>query len=258
VVPARPGCSEFPNDNPALHDGAVWICRTPCDPARAVVRASRFVGPSAPGTTPAASSEVVAVPSPASAAHEQACEPPGPASATPEQTREPPKLASAAPEQTCSLRVAPPPGDAGDSDEAARPSQTDAFTELVHALQRAALARGATRGAAALESLFFQAQVDDASLDAAVRVALVARGVAERRDGRWSAAAPFAETLRAWRRVLSGESADLSECGACPLDEWAARVLGAVIGAPESQERELRRELRRQGVAAFGMIAQAA
>jgi hypothetical protein len=30
--------SEFPNDNPALHDGAIWVCFAPCGPLRPVVR----------------------------------------------------------------------------------------------------------------------------------------------------------------------------------------------------------------------------
>src|SRR5262245_57902994 len=34
----RMSSSEFPNDNPALHDGAIWVCFSPCGPLRPVVR----------------------------------------------------------------------------------------------------------------------------------------------------------------------------------------------------------------------------
>ncbi len=42
VRPHRPAlAAEFPNDNPGLHLGAVWVCSSPVAPARAVVRAGR-------------------------------------------------------------------------------------------------------------------------------------------------------------------------------------------------------------------------
>lgn len=217
MSPARSGCSEFPNDNPALHDGAVWICRAPCGPARAVVRAAR-PAPEALWESEPASGET------------------------------PPE----APREAVATQRAPA------TNETPEAAPADAFAELVQAISRAALGRGATRAAAAAAILFFDARLDDAALDAAARAALVTRGVAALQGERLSAAPAFVATLQAWRRVLSGASDDLSECGARTLDEWAARVLGALIGAPESQERELRRELRRQGVAAFGMMAQAA
>lgn len=56
---------EFPNDNPKLHRGAVWLCRTPCAPPRPVVRPTanpvRSVE-SAPRHAPAAAESSVAGP----------------------------------------------------------------------------------------------------------------------------------------------------------------------------------------------------
>jgi hypothetical protein len=58
----------------------------------------------------------------------------------------------------------------------------------------------------------------------------------------------------AWTAVLRGETTDLGECGALPLDEWAAQVIAEAAGntalAPAA-----RGELRRRGVLAFGVLA---
>src|SRR6185436_884597 len=34
----RSKSAEFPNDNPCLHDGAVWVCRAPTERPRPMVR----------------------------------------------------------------------------------------------------------------------------------------------------------------------------------------------------------------------------
>jgi hypothetical protein len=68
----------------------------------------------------------------------------------------------------------------------------------------------------------------------------------------------FRATIGAWRAVLKGVSEDLSACGAQTLDRWAAELLATALGLPAGRVEELRRELRRRGVAAFGMLAQAA
>ena len=65
----------------------------------------------------------------------------------------------------------------------------------------------------------------------------------------------FAETARAFRQLLRGETNDFSNC-AETLDDWAARLVAAVLPDPLPQA-EVRRELRRRGIAAFGMLAAA-
>jgi hypothetical protein len=66
-----------------------------------------------------------------------------------------------------------------------------------------------------------------------------------------SASDEHAATARAWRGVLSGASDDFSACGTSTLDEWAVELLAGFD--PSSDRRTTKKELRRQGVAAFGM-----
>jgi hypothetical protein len=61
----------------------------------------------------------------------------------------------------------------------------------------------------------------------------------------------------AWAAILHSESGDFEACGPAPLDEWSARVVGVALGEPGRVDA-LRRELRRRGVAAFGLVADAA
>jgi hypothetical protein len=58
----------------------------------------------------------------------------------------------------------------------------------------------------------------------------------------------------AWRGILRGESEDYDACGAATLDEWAADVVSRVVGGAGRSDG-IRRELRRRGVAAFGLVA---
>jgi len=99
------------------------------------------------------------------------------------------------------------------------------------------LSAGATRAAAALPALLRSGKIEEPL--AAVPLL--------RSD-------ELHATLAAWRAVLAGTSCDLSACGASTLDRWAAELLGVVLGAPPARIEELRRELRRRGVAAFGML----
>jgi hypothetical protein len=60
-------------------------------------------------------------------------------------------------------------------------------------------------------------------------------------------------TANAWRLILRSESEDFGPCGALSLDEWAADVLARALGAP-ARSASIRRELRSAGVAAFGLV----
>jgi hypothetical protein len=86
-----------------------------------------------------------------------------------------------------------------------------------------------------------------------VRAELVHARLAEQTDGGVRAAASFSETAVAWRKVLRGETDDLSGCGATTLDGWGVDVLRA-FGVGRDGKLDVRRELRRRGVAAFGML----
>jgi hypothetical protein len=60
-------------------------------------------------------------------------------------------------------------------------------------------------------------------------------------------------TANAWRAILRGESEDFGPCGALSLDEWAADVLARALSSP-TRASLLRRDLRSAGVAAFGLV----
>jgi len=53
--------------------------------------------------------------------------------------------------------------------------------------------------------------------------------------------------------VLCGESNDFSACGTSTLDGWAGDLLKS-FGVGRDGRIDVKRELRRRGVAAFGMI----
>jgi hypothetical protein len=145
-----------------------------------------------------------------------------------------------------------------DSEPAAElppPAAPTPFEAFVAALVRVALERGATRAAACLPGLFGLEPPTTEALDAATLEALRARGILEREGRRPTA--EFSATASAWRDVLEGSGGDLARCGSTPLDAWAAGVLSALLNAPRERSEELRRELRKLGVAAFGLLAAA-
>lgn len=67
----------------------------------------------------------------------------------------------------------------------------------------------------------------------------------------------FRTAAAAWCAILRGESEDFSACGASALDEWCSMLVAAALGEPARADG-LRRELRRRGVAAFGLVVEAA
>jgi hypothetical protein len=86
-----------------------------------------------------------------------------------------------------------------------------------------------------------------------VRSALLDGGLAADANGTLSPSAAFATTANAWRMVLRGESNDFSACGTSTLDGWAGDILKS-FGVGRDGKVDVKRELRRRGVAAFGMI----
>ena len=64
-------------------------------------------------------------------------------------------------------------------------------------------------------------------------------------------------TALAWRAVLRGENDDISSCGSAMLDEWAAGIVAAALGAP-ARANALKPYLRARGVCAFGLLIEAA
>jgi hypothetical protein len=131
--------------------------------------------------------------------------------------------------------------------------EQDPFAAFVAALVSVALAGGATRAAAVLPGLLDGNAGDLSGFPDAVRSSIVSAAIVSDGAGTLAPSASFTATSNAWRMVLRGESNDFSACGTSTLDGWAADLLKA-FGVGRDGRVDVRRELRRRGVAAFGMI----
>jgi hypothetical protein len=136
----------------------------------------------------------------------------------------------------------------------------DPFLKLVAAIEQVALATGgAQEHVAGIRGLFGVTRWEGLDLRAEAVEALIAGNIVveggSRRAHGLSRTREFTEQVLAWQGILRGESEDFSLCTS--LDAWAADVLARVLGSPARAEG-IRRELRGHGVAAFGLIADAA
>ena len=129
----------------------------------------------------------------------------------------------------------------------------DSFTAYIAALVDVAQAAGHARAASALPLLLEGDEFDGAALAEDTRARLVAAGVLRASEGSVRLGDAFASTASAWRSVLRGATQDLSICGDSTLDGWSAELLKA-FGVGQGTATDVRRELRRRGVAAFGML----
>jgi hypothetical protein len=211
-VISRRAASEFPNDNPELHDGLVWVCPEPRGRALPTLRMRPPEGPLPKVLRPIWDLQLP----------EPQAEPELP---TPELPA--PQLEPSAPESP--------------------------FERFTAAISRVAMGRGATRAGAAAIALLTTGRVGPESLSPTLLDALVRRRILVAGTGHVSA--EFAAATGAWRAVLEGTEGDLSACGSTLLDAWAAELLACVMGGMPSDVAELKRELRREGVAAFGLLA---
>jgi len=134
---------------------------------------------------------------------------------------------------------------------AAPPEPENAFQRFLQAMVRAALAEGATQVAAELPLILGQGRLRPWIFDESAQRALRSRGFLAA-DGE-AASVAFRTVADAWRSVLDGSSQDLSACGDKTLDEWGSSLLASLLGRAPQGAEELRRALRRAGVAAFGM-----
>ena len=136
-------------------------------------------------------------------------------------------------------------------DQRESPGDSPAFAHFEQALTGALLAQGATRSAALvarllrLESL----PVDSASKD--VLLTLQSRGYLDS-SSRYSQ--KYRELCGAWSAVLQGASQDFAACGTTTLDRFGADLLAALLAVPATRAEELRRQLRKAGIAAFGVL----
>lgn len=132
---------------------------------------------------------------------------------------------------------------------------SDDYTAFVQALSDVALQRGATRGAALIPVLLEGGRVPAEQFGETLAQQLSDAGVGALSGDHFVIAAGFSETARAFRVLLSGDDSEFANC-AETLDDWAARLVEALLPTPAAAG-QVRRALRRQGVAAFGMLAAA-
>jgi hypothetical protein len=219
-VISRRAASEFPNDNPELHDGLVWACPDLRGRALPTLRMRPVSGAMPKVLRPVWELEL-------------------------EQDAEVEARAEPAPV----LALIPEPVVA----EAAPPVEISPFDVFTLALSRVAMARGATRAAAAATALLGQGRLAPESLNPGLLEALVRRRILA--SGSGHVTPEFAAATAAWRALLEGTEGDLAACGSSTLDAWAAELLVALLDASSSELPALKRELRGYGVAAFGLLA---
>jgi hypothetical protein len=252
-------CAEFPNDNQDLHHGAVWVClelgREPeCERPTACVVPEIAALPVDPMPT-AGFQALAPLTSLDGEAWTVTAELEADAVGDEEEAIE-------IVDELCfddaleDLHAEP------DAPEPARESApADAFAQLVAALADVALSLGAgDEGVSCLEALFGRARFDGLVPGERAAEALVAGGVIAPCARGFTRSSAFTAKVIAWQGILRGESEDFSlpDGGALePLDEWAADLLARIVGPPARAE-SIRRDLRRRGIAAFGIVADAA
>jgi hypothetical protein len=275
--------AEFPNDNPALHCGASWVCLEVTGAAVAVREerprlAAADPAPQAvealPVTEAIEAAEVIEV-----AALELELEPVVALSPTLSPVPEARISCVVLAGTTLAIEGVDEAADEGDEivvedlpplDETAiiegavevavaeavvvvastalpAPSD-DPFTVLLGGLVDVALGAGSPHVASVLPPLLLDARLEQ-GLTAEVLQALA--------DGKIASGAEltpaFVAQRNAWRAILRGTSDDFGACGGAMLDEWAADLVARLLGAP-SRATALRRDVRARGIAAFGLV----
>ena len=214
--------AEFPNDNPALHEGAIWVCVSPCAVATAELPegegASVGVDVSARvrvdgdvdvdvGVVPVAG-EIKAAP----------------------------VLELAIDETVIASPIVPD----DEEEEIEIVDELDAIDDEEDELEEVA-----TTDAAPDPFRFYVQTLTDV---------MIAAGDSDA-AAHLVAALSEEPTACAWRRIITGESEDYAACGAKSLDEWSAELVARLIAMPGKTD-QLRRELRSRGVAAFGLVVE--
>lgn len=211
--------SEFPNDNSEISGGAIWVCEELTGPATLEVQ------PYAP---------VESVPFVLMFDDDEDGVVDGP----------------------IELELAPESGEvevhvALATENEAETEAVSAFGHFESALTAALLAQGATRSAALLPRLLRLEPLPADALAKDVQLTLQSRGYL---DGHARYSAKYRELCAAWTAVLRGESQDFAACGTTTLDRFGADLVAALLAVPATRADELRRDLRKAGIAAFGVL----
>ncbi len=138
------------------------------------------------------------------------------------------------------------------------PPKPDLFQIFARTLIEVSLAAGAPgRAVEMLPAMLGIARLDATALDAATTDALVAADMLARAEtGAITRSDTFVATAQAWRATILGEEADFSAC-TTTLDEWSATLVATLANMPQQRE-SFRRDLRSRGIAAFGLLVEAA
>jgi hypothetical protein len=126
-----------------------------------------------------------------------------------------------------------------------------AFAHFESALSAALMAEGASRSAALLPRLLRLESLPADGFTKEVQLTLQSRGYLDSHS-RYSQ--KFRDLCGAWAAVLSGASQDFAACGTTTLDRFGADLLAALLAVPATRADELRRQLRKAGIAAFGVL----
>jgi hypothetical protein len=99
-------------------------------------------------------------------------------------------------------------------------------------------------------------RLDATLLDPSVRSSLLSADILAQTSGGVVRTERFTRQVLAWQDILRETSDDFSACGAATLDEWGAELVARTLGG-STRPDVIRRELRKRGVAAFGLVAAA-
>ncbi len=124
---------------------------------------------------------------------------------------------------------------------------------FVRAVAEVARAHGPAETAAHVESLFKFGTPAPLDLSPSARAALLDGNILEATEGGDHATAWFTRTSSAWQSMLRGEGGNFAECGESTLDGFTADLVARLVAKP-SMASTIRRDLRRRGIAAFGML----
>jgi hypothetical protein len=207
--------SEFPHDNVEISHGAIWICPELTGPATALFEPYAPV-PAEPFLLFFDEGDDACIDAP---------------------------LALELENGRISVEVHEP--------ELARDPEAPAFSCFEAALIAALMAQGASRSAALVPRLLRLEQLPADALGKDVQLTLQSRGYL---DGHARYSQKYRDLCGAWSAVLRGSSQDFAACGTTTLDRFGAELLAALLAVPATRADELRRELRKAGIAAFGVL----
>ncbi len=152
------------------------------------------------------------------------------------------------------LGAKPPAARGRAAERAAAPEPSAAFQAYLSAVERVARGAGGEVIAERFRALLTRDALGPRALEPSQYQALVAEGIVAAERTPLALTEDFRAQLAAWRAALGAEPGSLQTC-AETLDTWTGRVLAALLGYAADRQGKLRRELRKQGVAAFGMLS---